>query len=115
MEEAEAEDNASLKRLARTCADQLARLSEEEQDEQSSPKPIDGFWALRQCAEFNIWCAKVGVFEEGSRSLDFRLKDVPEVCELLMYLLQSLECDLNGWVPRSCTGHGSSSLIQFIF
>jgi hypothetical protein len=101
MEETDPKDTASLKNLAETCAAQLQKLSENEQVEQVSCGPNDGFWASRRSAEFNMWCAKVGVFGEGSRSLDVRLKDVPEICELLMHLLKSLEGDLNGWAPVS--------------
>jgi hypothetical protein len=32
---------------------------------------------------------------EGLRSLDVRLKDVPEICDMFLQLLQSLQQDLN--------------------
>jgi len=89
-------DTASLKHLAETCASYLLKLSQDELAKKVGGEKRDGFWALRQSAELNMWCTKVGVFGEGSRSLDVRLKDVPEICERLKLLLESLECDLNG-------------------
>jgi hypothetical protein len=102
MEEVDPADTASLKHLAQTCAIHLQTFSEKEQESKSSREFGDKFWASRQCAEFNMWCAKVGVMGEGSRSLDVRLKDVPEIFQLLMHLLESLQSDLNGWAPSLC-------------
>jgi hypothetical protein len=100
MEEVDPADTASLKRLAQSCAIHLQTFSDSEQECHTSQESSDGFWASRQSAEFNMWCAKVGILGEGHRSLDIRLKDVPEIFELLMHLLESLQSDLNGWTPR---------------
>jgi len=95
--EADPKETASLKHLAQTCEEHLQKLSQDEEAQQDVTKAREGYWASRQYAEFNLWCAKVGVDGEGLRSVDVRLKDVPEICELLRHLLQSLDCDLNGW------------------
>ncbi|KAF8867424.1 hypothetical protein BDZ45DRAFT_734690 [Acephala macrosclerotiorum] len=95
--EADPKDTASLRHLAQACEKHLRKLSQDEEAEaqEDVAKAREGYWASRQFAEFNLWCAKVGVNGEGLRSLDVRLKDVPEICELLRHLLQSVERDLN--------------------
>ncbi|EJT76976.1 hypothetical protein GGTG_06890 [Gaeumannomyces tritici R3-111a-1] len=45
-------------------------------------------------AEFNIWCTKLGVNEPGYRAIDFRLKGVPQICDAINLMLQSLRLDL---------------------
>lgn len=94
--EADLKDTTSLKHIAQTCAKQLQKLSQDEETQEDSVKARDGFWASRQSAELNLWCAKIGVNDEGLRSTNVRLKDVPEICELLLHLLQSLQCALHG-------------------
>ncbi|KAF2689749.1 hypothetical protein K458DRAFT_330439 [Lentithecium fluviatile CBS 122367] len=93
--EADPKATASLRHLAQGCAQQLHELSKDEEDEEAGVGTKDFFWASRQSAEFNMWCARIGVNGEGLRSIDVRLKDVPEICELLMHLLESLKSDLN--------------------
>ncbi|KAN0082027.1 hypothetical protein V8E54_003325 [Elaphomyces granulatus] len=93
--EADPKDTACLKHLAQACEKYLRKLSQDEEAQEDIAKAREGYWASRQFAEFNVWCAKVGVNGEGLRSIDVRLKDVPEICELLRHLLQSLERDLN--------------------
>jgi hypothetical protein len=55
----------------------------------------DGFWASGQIADFNLWCSKLGVDAQGTRSIDVRLKDVPEICAIILYLLKELKHDLD--------------------
>ncbi|CZR68612.1 uncharacterized protein PAC_18511 [Phialocephala subalpina] len=97
--EADPKDTASLKHLAQACERHLREVLRGEEVQEDIVKAREGHWASRQFAEFNLWCAKVGVSGEGLKSIDLRLKDVPEICELLRKLLQSLERDLNGWQP----------------
>jgi hypothetical protein len=54
----------------------------------------DEFWASGQITDFNLWCSKLGVDAKGIRSIDVRLKDVPEICTILLHLLQALRSDL---------------------
>ncbi|KAH8698203.1 hypothetical protein GQ44DRAFT_85149 [Phaeosphaeriaceae sp. PMI808] len=89
------EDTASLTYLAKVCAKQLFELSQNEETHETITETGHGFWATRQLAEFNLWCANIRVHGEGLHSLDVRLMDVPKTCELLMNLLQSLKNDLN--------------------
>ncbi|CAO2658332.1 Nn.00g060550.m01.CDS01 [Neocucurbitaria sp. VM-36] len=93
--EVDPQETASLKQLAQSCAKQFRQIAEEEETREASISVRDGFWASRQSAEFNQWCSKIGVNLEGLRSIDMRLKDVPEICELLLQLLQSLHRDLS--------------------
>lgn len=86
---------ANLKRIAECCERHLHKLLQEEEGQDDMTKAKDGHWASRQFAGFNLWCDKVRVYGEGLRSIDIRLKDVPEICNLLGCLLQSLKRDLN--------------------
>ncbi|KAK4073274.1 hypothetical protein Purlil1_13113 [Purpureocillium lilacinum] len=89
------QETANLKRIAECCERHLHKLLQEEEAQEDIAKAKDGHWASRQFAGFNLWCAKVGVHDEGLRSIDIRLNDVPEICNLLRRLLQSLKRDLN--------------------
>ncbi|KAJ4376386.1 hypothetical protein N0V83_001669 [Neocucurbitaria cava] len=92
--EVDPRETNSLKELAQSCAQQLHQIAQEEETREANVNARDGFWASRQSAEFNLWCSKIGVNSEGLRSIDVRLKDVPEICKLLQHLLQSLHHDL---------------------
>lgn len=98
--EADPHDTASLKQIAQACAKQFEHLSEDEETREASANTRDGFWASRQSAEFNMWCTKIGVHSEGLRSIDVRLKDVPEICKLLLNLLRSLHRDLDDLIHQ---------------
>lgn len=81
----------SLARQAVDCQERLQKLFEEAEQDENEPAE----WVGRQMAEFNVWCAKLGVKEQGHRLIDFRLKDVPEICEAIGLMLQSLRLDLD--------------------
>lgn len=84
------EENArSLAARSLACREQLKKLSCLSQDDQQPDA-----WARDQAAQFNMWAANAGVFAEMHRSLDFRLKDIPETRELIALLLQALEKDI---------------------
>ncbi|UNI24606.1 hypothetical protein JDV02_010341 [Purpureocillium takamizusanense] len=93
--ETDPQETASLKHIAECCERRLYKLLQDEEDQEDIVKARHGHWTSRQYAEFNLWCAKVGIQGEGLRSIDVRLKDVPDICKLLRRLLQSLERDLN--------------------
>lgn len=92
--EADVKDIKSLQWLAKTCANILEALLIEENAQPEEITAREGHWASRQYAEFNLWCVKVGVHGQGLRSIDIRLKDVPETCAVIRDLLKSLEIDL---------------------
>jgi hypothetical protein len=92
--EADPEEIGNLKHHAQACAEHFKHLLHHEESGKILITENDGFWVTRQCAEFNLWCAKVGIHAEGLRSLDVRLKDVPEICDIFLQLLQSLRRDL---------------------
>lgn len=94
--EADPETTANLKDLAQACLKSLKRALAEEEAQEATVAAKKGFWASRQFAGFHLWCAKIGVNARGLRSFDARLKDVPDVCNLIRRLVQSLERDLNG-------------------
>jgi hypothetical protein len=100
MAEVDPANTTNLKHLAQLCADQLQALSEAEHVNQPILLFGDAYWATRQSVELSMWCAKVGVLDEGSRSLDHRLKDVPAIFQHLVRLLKSLKRDLNGENPN---------------
>ncbi|KAK2772879.1 hypothetical protein CKAH01_13783 [Colletotrichum kahawae] len=87
-------ETASIRLLSQTCRTVLERLFREEEAQEEVQANKDGHWASRQFSEFNIWCAKVGINDRGLRSVDVRLKDVPETCQMIRGLLQSLDQDL---------------------
>jgi hypothetical protein len=45
-------------------------------------------------AQFNMWAATIGVLAQGRKSLAFRLKDMPEIVEIILQLLYALEKNL---------------------
>ncbi|EJT68929.1 hypothetical protein, variant [Gaeumannomyces tritici R3-111a-1] len=123
-QEVELNTTANLRSLALSCRAQLRRLSEQGESERDSTRVSDNFWASRQSAEFGLWCFKVGVDRQGRASIDRRLKDVPDLCDIFRNLLHSLESDLKEFgqptmevttsstdsVPRDVGSDSSSSL-----
>jgi len=93
--EASLKDTASLRHIAQGCGNRFGQLMQIEDSQSVEINARDGYWVSRQSAEFNMWCARLGVHCEGLRSIDVRLKDVPEICDLLLLLLQSLRQDLD--------------------
>ncbi len=82
----------SIAHQAAGCQTMLQQLFEETKEDD---------WVGRQMAELNVWCAKLGVDDQGHRSIDFRLKDVPEMCDAIGLLLQSLRFDLERLVAAA--------------
>ncbi|KAI8298980.1 hypothetical protein K4K61_011157 [Colletotrichum sp. SAR11_59] len=92
--EADVEDIESLQWLAKDCAKLLDDLLLQENAQAEEIIAKEGHWVSRQYGEFNLWCVKVGVHGQGLRSIDVRLKDVPETCAVVRDLLKSLQNDL---------------------
>lgn len=84
----------SIRLLSQSCRKVLERLFLEEEAQDDVQINRDGHWASRQFSEFNVWCAKVGINGQGLRSVDVRLKELPEICKMIQGLLQSLDQDL---------------------
>ncbi|KAH6716525.1 hypothetical protein BKA61DRAFT_306498 [Leptodontidium sp. MPI-SDFR-AT-0119] len=70
--------------LAMKCREGLESLPLSEQNP----------WVKDQSAQFNIWVANAGVLGIGHRSLDFKLKELPDIKALIEQLLSSLERDI---------------------
>lgn len=94
--EAGVDEIASLQNLAQSCRSLLKQLLQDENSRDEDLIAKEGHWAMRQYAEFNLWCTKLGVDRQGPRSIDVRLKDVPEICWFIKSLLSSLAFDLKG-------------------
>ncbi|KAI8711014.1 Protein kinase domain-containing protein [Fusarium sp. LHS14.1] len=92
--EATAEVVAGLKQLARSCEEHLRTLLRNEEERDDAYESKEGHWVSHHFSEFNLWCTKVGIHGEGFRSLEVRLKDAPELCNLLRAHLRSLKQDL---------------------
>jgi hypothetical protein len=63
--EADPEEIGSLKNHAQGVVEYFTHLSQHEETGDNLFAGYDAFWASRQSAEFNLWCAKVGIFTEG--------------------------------------------------
>ncbi|KAH7091461.1 hypothetical protein FB567DRAFT_518742 [Paraphoma chrysanthemicola] len=85
----------SIRDVARDCATCFEQLLQSEDNRTRSPFTSGPFWASRQYADFNLWWTKVGMSQTGLRSVDVRLKDVPEINTMLLRLLRALHHDLN--------------------
>ena len=57
-------------------------------------------WTEDQIARFKIWSASLGVFENGHASIDYRLRDHPEVLNLDTQQLDVLKVNLE---KRMCS------------
>ena len=51
-------------------------------------------WSEDQLARFRIWVANLGVFENGHASIDYRLRDHPDVLNLITQQLDVLKINL---------------------
>jgi hypothetical protein len=51
-------------------------------------------WTEDQLARFKIWSASLGVFDSGHASIDYRLRDHPEVLNLVTQQLGVLRVNL---------------------
>ncbi|KAE9570112.1 hypothetical protein CGMCC3_g13711 [Colletotrichum fructicola] len=111
--EAEVKDIKSIQWLAKTCSNILEALLLKENAQAEETTSREGHWASRQYAEFNLWCVKVGVHGQGLRSIDIRLKDVPETCAIIRDLLSSLQIDLKKvQQPANDVQHADKSEVE---
>jgi|HubBroStandDraft_4_1064222.scaffolds.fasta_scaffold1684620_1 hypothetical protein len=51
-------------------------------------------WSEDQLARFRIWIANLGVFENGHASINYRLRDHPDVLNLVTQQLAVLKVNL---------------------
>jgi hypothetical protein len=51
-------------------------------------------WSEDQLARFNIWIENLGVFENGHASVDYRLRDHPDILNLVTQQLDVLKINL---------------------
>ncbi|KAE8448457.1 hypothetical protein EG329_009522 [Mollisiaceae sp. DMI_Dod_QoI] len=83
----ESPDVASVTQIvssgARDCVALFTTLSRE-----------DG-WAEDQQRRFNVWASSIGVFARGHISLDHRLRDAPDILELIMQQVAVLKGNLS--------------------
>jgi hypothetical protein len=108
--EVDPEQTFSLRRLAQTCVEQFQQLSLRGERERFNATGRNGFWLSRQVAEFNTWCSRTNIHSEGLRSIDVRLKDVPEICDILLQLLRSLSLDLDDLIHQPEVSAGSDDV-----
>ncbi|PNP50355.1 hypothetical protein THARTR1_08959 [Trichoderma harzianum] len=95
--EVDPEDTTRLRNTALGCKNHIQELLKNEEAQDDAISVRQGYWASRQCFEFNLWCSMVGVYGEGLQAMDVRLKDVPVIFKLLEQGLQSLERYLEGF------------------
>lgn len=46
-------------------------------------------------ARFKLWASNIGVFADVHASLDFRVRELPDVAELFLRQLDTIECRLD--------------------
>ncbi|KAF4614364.1 hypothetical protein G7Y89_g15373 [Cudoniella acicularis] len=51
-------------------------------------------WAQDQLTRFNVWANNIGVFAHGHASLDYRLRDAPDILDLMMQQVGVLRANL---------------------
>lgn len=51
-------------------------------------------WSEDQLARFKIWVANLGIFENGHSSIDYRLRDHPNILNLITRQLDVLKINL---------------------
>jgi hypothetical protein len=51
-------------------------------------------WAQDQLTRFNIWANNIGVFASGHASLDYRLRDAPDILDIMMQQVGLLQANL---------------------
>lgn len=51
-------------------------------------------WAEDQMARFNLWVTNLGIFALGHASVEYRLRDYPEIYNLVLQLLEALHANL---------------------
>ncbi|RSL41640.1 hypothetical protein CEP54_015754 [Fusarium duplospermum] len=93
---------SDIRELSIRCRELLHQLSADD-------GPADGAEARELMAGFNIWAANMGVFRDGQQSLTSRLKNAPQICELVQQLLMVLERDLEKEIIQGGGQEGSSS------
>lgn len=80
-------DNVTVTQIiataARECTSSFIRLAREDR------------WAEDQQGRFQIWAANIGVFARGHASLDYRLRDTPDILELIMQQVSILKGHLS--------------------
>src|SRR5437773_1724843 len=62
-------------------------------------------WPQDQLDRFNLWAAHGGIFEDYQRrtSMDWRLRDRPELVKMMLQLLNLLQDYLSGTFPTCLT------------
>lgn len=104
-----ANDNQIYER-ARDCESLFRRLLT---DETVDNKPVEAknYHIIREYHQrFQLWTALVGVFAQPEASLDARLRDHPQVHNLVLRLLQLLQSNLARFNPSLILNHSNQAL-----
>lgn len=48
-----------------------------------------------ELSRFKLWASNIGVFADVHASLDFRIRELPDVAELFLRQLDTIKCRLN--------------------
>lgn len=76
----------SIASATRACVRVLDRLACSDESIQE--------WAEDQTARLNLWAASLGVFADGRRSVEYRLRLNSDVCDVLVQILVALKDNL---------------------
>lgn len=101
-----------LYRLACKCEDVFDQLQEALSKAKPKAMNIELFAELQQ--RFSIWAAYLGVFAQESQCLDTRLRNFPDLQDLVARLLDILRCSLLQYVDEiNSQEQGGQALIGF--
>lgn len=97
--------------LACECQDLFNQLQETFQTAKAKATTIELCAELQQ--RFSIWAAYFGVFAQGSQCLDTRLRNTPDLQDLVVRLLDILRCSLQQYKDEiNSQGQGHQTLIS---
>ncbi|KAK3317159.1 hypothetical protein B0T19DRAFT_363278, partial [Cercophora scortea] len=92
----------SIFKTTKTCQDAFARCV-------SNPALAELLeWLENRQGDLNLWASELGATKEGKASLDYRVKDRPDVSEAICELLDSIHESLEQMITPSMSTHATT-------
>ena len=83
----EAEQHPTIAECARTCLVSFEQCLQQ----LASAHPREHSYVEDQLARFAIWIDNIGIFAPGRASMDHRLREVPDIQDVVIGLLEVLD------------------------